>query len=368
MFGQKVASAIEAAVETGIYVIVDWHDFDWHLEQAIPFFANISQLYGKYPHVLYETYNEPSWADSWANLTVYHTAIIKAIRANDPENVIIVGTPRASIDVDIAAAAPLNFSNIAYTLHFYTNIPNTTWGGNIMEKAQKAIDMNLPIFVTEYGVCSANGQGLVDYNVSQMFWDFLDTNKISYLAWTISDDKGCYYTLKYPTNASQVGDKDYWTESGAYINKKLWSTDQGVTCPSTCSCPSDNWYQSTVNPCNCYAFIQTPLNWNSANNACRQQNPKATLISIDSAFENNEILASGKNQTTCTQFFIGLERDMSNTWYWSNNDTSKYFNWRASYPNSNSNDKCSQLNTNDGTWTNIDCATTGCYICEIKNA
>uniref|UniRef100_A0A914DJD2 Glycoside hydrolase family 5 domain-containing protein n=1 Tax=Acrobeloides nanus TaxID=290746 RepID=A0A914DJD2_9BILA len=92
----KVVTAIEAAISTGIYIIVDWHAFSDRLDIAVPFFKNISKLYGQYPHVLYETYNEPSWADSWTNLTAYHTAIINAIRANDPDNIIIVDQNKIS--------------------------------------------------------------------------------------------------------------------------------------------------------------------------------------------------------------------------------------------------------------------------------
>uniref|UniRef100_A0A914DKH8 C-type lectin domain-containing protein n=1 Tax=Acrobeloides nanus TaxID=290746 RepID=A0A914DKH8_9BILA len=60
--------------------------------------------------------------------------------------------------------------------------------------------------------------------------------------------------------------------------------------PAACSCPSGAWYQSSVNPCNCYNFIKTPKDWTSANNDCQQQDPRSTLTSIDSAFENNEVL------------------------------------------------------------------------------
>uniref|UniRef100_A0A914BXA5 C-type lectin domain-containing protein n=1 Tax=Acrobeloides nanus TaxID=290746 RepID=A0A914BXA5_9BILA len=122
-----------------------------------------------------------------------------------------------------------------------------------------------------------------------------------------------------------------------------------------------------INPCNCYTFVQTPTDWATANRNCQQSNPKATLASIDSAFENSEILTSALNQTGCSQIFIGLEEQSNNGWSWVNNDMSTYRNWRSGYPSSNSNQKCSQLNTNDGTWTNVDCASNGCYVCEIKN-
>uniref|UniRef100_A0A914EJ27 C-type lectin domain-containing protein n=1 Tax=Acrobeloides nanus TaxID=290746 RepID=A0A914EJ27_9BILA len=159
-------------------------------------------------------------------------------------------------------------------------------------------------------------------------------------------------------------------------NNALYPTDYTTCCCNkdlcndaslqTCSCPAGNWYQSTITgSCKCYNFIQTPKDWQSSNNDCRQQNPKATLGSIDSAFENNEILNVLKNQTSCSQVFIGLKQS-SNSWSWINNDTSTYQNWRSGYPSSNSNNIYSQLNTADGKWTNIDGTAQGCYVCEIK--
>lgn len=42
------------------------------------------------------------------------TTVINAIRQRDPDNIIIVGTPSWSQDVDAAAQDPLHFSNIMY--------------------------------------------------------------------------------------------------------------------------------------------------------------------------------------------------------------------------------------------------------------
>lgn len=38
---------------------------------------------------------------------------------NDPDNIIIIGSPNWSQDVDIAAADPVEGTNLMYTLHFY---------------------------------------------------------------------------------------------------------------------------------------------------------------------------------------------------------------------------------------------------------
>uniref|UniRef100_A0A914CT91 Glycoside hydrolase family 5 domain-containing protein n=1 Tax=Acrobeloides nanus TaxID=290746 RepID=A0A914CT91_9BILA len=110
-------------------------------------------------------------------------------------------------------------------MHYYTNLPDTN-----IQKAKTAISLGLPVFISEYGVCSAYGNGTVNYNASKAFWDFTDQNNLSYFSWALTDCDSCLCALVNHANSSQVGDKTYWTESGAYINKKLWGTDQGLIC------------------------------------------------------------------------------------------------------------------------------------------
>ncbi|WP_437782451.1 cellulase family glycosylhydrolase [Sorangium sp. So ce1097] len=45
----------------------------------------------------------------------------------------------------------------------------------------------LPLFVTEWGTCSASGDGALDLGEAQTWLDFLSANKISWLKWSIVD-------------------------------------------------------------------------------------------------------------------------------------------------------------------------------------
>ena len=63
-----------------------------HTAEAKAFFGKMAQKYGKYPHVLYELYNEPV-EDKWEDLKVYAKTIITEIRKYDPDNIILMGCP-----------------------------------------------------------------------------------------------------------------------------------------------------------------------------------------------------------------------------------------------------------------------------------
>lgn len=120
---EKICTVIDACIDNGIYVIVDWHDHNAqdHLEKAKSFFKIISEKYGDEPNIIYEIYNEPLQV-SWSNIIKpYCEELIKVIRENDSDNLIIVGTPTWSQDVDVAAKDLVSDSNTAYALHFYTS-------------------------------------------------------------------------------------------------------------------------------------------------------------------------------------------------------------------------------------------------------
>ena len=160
---QKVIDSVEAALRLGLYVIIDWHvllDQDPRLYQrrSIEFFREMAQRYGNHPNVIYEICNEPNGSKTtWAGaVKPYAEALIAEIRQYDSDNIIIVGTPTWSQDVDIAAEDPIQgWDNIMYTLHFYAG----SHGESLREKAQAAVDKGLPLFVTECGTSQATGGG-----------------------------------------------------------------------------------------------------------------------------------------------------------------------------------------------------------------
>ncbi|MFC3099202.1 glycoside hydrolase family 5 protein [Alteraurantiacibacter palmitatis] len=181
----KASVVIEAAVANGIYVVVDWHAHRNHPEHAEYFLSEIARRYGHLPHLIYEPFNEPlrdgvEWS---RDVKPYHERMIAAIRAHDPDNLIIVGSPSWSQDVDIAAADRLDGSNIGYTLHYYA----ATHKEGLRAKGDAALAAGLALMVTEFGIVEATGNGPIDLESSNAWWDWAEANGVSWMAWSVGD-------------------------------------------------------------------------------------------------------------------------------------------------------------------------------------
>lgn len=216
---KKVEEGVKYATELGMYVIIDWHILSdgnpkTYQKQALKFFTKFSKKYAKQKNVLYEICNEPNGDVTWErDIRPYANKVINRIRKYDKKNIIIVGTPTWSQDVDIAAATPLKQKNLVYALHFYA----ATHTDAIRQKLVTAHKMGLPVLVSEFNICDASGNGAIDKKSGNAWMKLLNKYKIGYIAWSISNKDETASLLKPGCQKTGGFTKANLSKSGKFI-------------------------------------------------------------------------------------------------------------------------------------------------------
>ncbi len=219
----KVREVVDASVRLGVYVIIDWHILgdgnpNQFRREAVEFFADMAKRYKDTPHVIFEICNEPNGDVQWArDIKPYSEDVVQAIRREGAKNIIIVGSPTWSQDVDQVAETPMSGENLMYALHFY---PGTHKQG-LRDKALVAIDKGLPLIVTEWGVSDASGNGGVFLAESDIWLQFLKRHQISWVAWSLADKNESSALLAPGTNQNGNWGDSSLSEAGRYIRSAI---------------------------------------------------------------------------------------------------------------------------------------------------
>lgn len=218
-----VENGVEYATDAGLYVIIDWHILsdgnpNTNKVAAINFFKEMAEKYKENNNVIYEICNEPNGDVQWErDIKPYAQDVIKEIREIDEDAIIVVGTPTWSQDVDVVAKSPINgYENIMYTLHFYA----ATHKDYLRQKLNTALNTGLPIFVTEFGICDASGNGAVDIEEANKWIDYLNSNNISWMCWNLSNKNESSSILKNTEKLSNWT-KEELSEEGKWLLEAL---------------------------------------------------------------------------------------------------------------------------------------------------
>lgn len=217
-----IKKGVRLAKKHKMYVIVDWHILsdgnpNSHKKEAKAFFREMSREFKGYNNVIYEICNEPNNGTSWKEIKSYARSVISTIRKNDKKAVIVVGTPTWSQDVDQAAADPIKGDNIMYALHFYAATHKT----DLRNKMTAAINKGLPVFVTEYGICDASGNGAIDKKEADRWIQTMDEYGVSYIAWNLSNKQESSSIIKSSCSKVSGFKKSDLSDEGKWLYSML---------------------------------------------------------------------------------------------------------------------------------------------------
>ncbi len=213
---------VDMIIKQDMYVIIDWHILHDnnpmnHKDEAKEFFDKVSSKYKDSPNVIYEICNEPNGDVNWNNdIKPYADEIVKTIRENSKDSIIIVGTGTWSQDILDPINNKVDDGNVMYALHFYAGT-HKDW---LRERLKKALDSNLPVFVSEWGTTYADGNGGVDLDESKKWVEFMKENNLSWTNWSLCDKDEASALLKHGTSKNGFSDDDL-SESGKFIKDAI---------------------------------------------------------------------------------------------------------------------------------------------------
>ena len=184
----NIDEAVKAATDNDMYVIIDWHILNdsnpnEYKSDAIQFFGEMVRKYEDNENVIYEICNEPNGDTTWEDIKAYANEVIPVIRNVNKDALILVGTPKWSSDLDSVMGDPLDFDNIMYTYHFYAGSHKSS----ARNALTNALEEGLPVFISEYGFVSADGDGAVDTKEAAKWQEVIDEYQLSSCIWNLSN-------------------------------------------------------------------------------------------------------------------------------------------------------------------------------------
>ena len=220
-----IQEGVQSATNLGMYVIIDWHVLNYNpnedLEDATAFFQKYATMYKDYDNVIFEICNEPTgtaWFDGSDNdLYSYCTRLTKVIRECGSDAIVICGTDNYSSKVDEVAGHLLEDKNIIYTCHFYS----ASHYAESMKRLTDALKNGVPVIVSEYGVCTASGDGRYDVDNADEWLNICDKNNVSYACWAISNsyESAAYFQENLEKFDGNWTEEDLTTTSKYIINR-----------------------------------------------------------------------------------------------------------------------------------------------------
>lgn len=181
---EQLFPVIDAAIAAGVYVIMDVHNHHAlrDLGASLNLLEAVASKYGDIPNIIYEVLNEPL-LDIWEAVKHYSEQAIDTVRSFAPSAVCLVGTLDWCKDLESPLHNPVDRPNIMYTFHFYSATHKDADRNSLL----RALQAELPVFISECGVSEADGDGVPDFNSFDAWLDLISAHSLSWCGWAVND-------------------------------------------------------------------------------------------------------------------------------------------------------------------------------------
>ncbi len=221
-YTEKIIETIDKVIENDMYVILNWNPgpHTSKEEHAIDLFTRITSHFKNNPYIIYEIWNEAYGSEvNWEVMKSYANTIIPIIRSNAPDSIILVCTPNGLDIFNTINSDPLNYNNLMYVLHNYTEgMTDTSY-----EKARSAMKLGIPIFVTEWAATSSSSKTDPYYwneAYGTSFAKFLINHNLSFTYYAFQPMQWCF-GLTAPDGWTKDLEDETLKPSGRFYKKVL---------------------------------------------------------------------------------------------------------------------------------------------------
>uniref|UniRef100_A0A8C5R2H0 Macrophage mannose receptor 1 n=1 Tax=Leptobrachium leishanense TaxID=445787 RepID=A0A8C5R2H0_9ANUR len=113
----------------------------------------------------------------------------------------------------------------------------------------------------------------------------------------------------------------------------------------------------------CYLFETYTRNWAQSSLGCLQKG--ASLASIEDDHEGRFLWHNAEKLSDKTNsFWIGMYRNVEDSWLWLDNTAVDFVNWNKGEPSPQESEECVEMFAREGVWNNLYCSAYRGYICK----
>ena len=104
-----------------------------------------------------------------------------------------------------------------YTLHFYA----ATHKDNLRDKLKNARNAGLPIIISEFSICDASGNGGLDYDSANAWFQMIEDYNLSYAGWNISNKDESSALIRSDCDKTSGWKDDELSETGLWLKNTM---------------------------------------------------------------------------------------------------------------------------------------------------
>ena len=128
-----------------------------------------------------------------------------------------MGTPTWSQEIDKAKQSPLSYKNVMYTLHFYA----ATHKDDLRNRLVDCVKGGLPVFVSEFGICDASGNGSIDQKSANSWVSTMKSLGVSWCMWSLCNKAESASIIKSSCTATSGFKAGDLATAGTWLLKAL---------------------------------------------------------------------------------------------------------------------------------------------------